>query len=774
MINFFINLFGTDFMPHVYCLRSPGLVWIHALSDAAIAVAYLLIPLGLVRLVQRRRDLAFHWLFFLFAVFILSCGATHVLSIVTLWYPIYRFDALVKIITAAASLLTAALLFRLIPAIAALPSPEQWRVANEELKKEIDRRNAAEDAMRSLNADLERRVEDRTKELEKRNIQLQDLNAAWDLAHGFIRGMDGQITFWCEGSEQLYGWKKEEATGKLSHQLLQTTFPKPLAEIEEELRDKGTWAGELVHTTKAGDRLQIATHWILRRDASDGVTSVIEVNNDITDRLRADEAMQRLADIVESSKDAIIGSSLDGEVTSWNSSAEALFGYSASEMIGQSVHRLTPFELLDEELCVFKDAGSGDGVKRYETVRRAKDGRAIDVSMTVSPIRDSSGRVIGTSMISQDISESKAQKEAIRVSEEQQRLAVDAGQIGLWYVDVASGRWIFTQRFKELHGIREDEFVPDYPAPLTVIHEEDRTGVTEAVKLMFQGGADLAVEYRTRGLDFRTKWVQCRGKAQLDASGKVKGIHGTVVDLTARREMEDKLRRMNTELEQFAYAAAHDLQEPLRNVALAAQLLKRNGLSAVLTHDRLEQQPPLLNLMLDNALRMEAMVKDLLAYSRALEGVGDSITASDANKVLETALRNLAAATAEKAVVVTKDLLPKVSMAETHLLQLFQNLISNALKYGARSPLQIHVGARIRAGDVLLFVRDNGVGISPQFHERAFGMFKRLNRDSASGTGIGLAVCKRIVEHYGGHIWIESQVGEGATFFFTVPSASGN
>jgi light-regulated signal transduction histidine kinase (bacteriophytochrome) len=231
---------------------------------------------------------------------------------------------------------------------------------------------------------------------------------------------------------------------------------------------------------------------------------------------------------------------------------------------------------------------------------------------------------------------------------------------------------------------------------------------------------------------------------------------------------------MNTELEQFAYAAAHDLQEPLRNVALAAQLLKRNGDSAVLTYEKSEQEPPLLSLMLDNALRMEAMVKDLLAYSRALEGVEDSVTASDANKVLETALRNLAAAQAEKSAIITKDLLPRVSMAEPHLLQLFQNLISNALKYAARSPLQIHVGAKIRSGDVLLFVKDNGVGISPQFHERAFGMFKRLDRESANGTGIGLAVCKRIVEHYGGHIWIESQVGEGATFFFNVPSASGN
>jgi len=770
MINFLAQLFSTDFMPHVYCLRSPALVWVHALADGLIALAYFLIPLALLRLVQRRRDLVFHWLFVLFAVFILSCGATHVMSIITLWHPIYRFDGLVKLVTALASLLTAILLIRLMPRIALLPSPEQWRLANEELKAEISQRKSVEAAMRTLNAELEQRVEDRTRELEEQNVRLQDLKAAWDLAHGFVRTLDSRITFWCEGSEHLYGWKKEEAMGASSHALLRTQFPKPLAEIEQELLEKGSWSGELSHTTKAGSRLQVAAHWIVRRDEKAGSVSVIEVNNDITDRLRAEEASRRLADIVGSSKDAIIGLTPDGLVTSWNTSAELLFGYPAEEMLGQTVQRLTPGALRQEELRIFENAGNSLGAKRYETVRVARGGKAIDVAITVSPIRDSQGSVMGTSMIVRDISEAKAQAEAVRVSEERQRLAVDAGQIGLWYLDLESGRSIWTQRCKELHGIKAENPVPDYPDLLALIHADDREATRQALNDAIQGGTDLAIEYRTRGLDSRTKWIQCRGRAQLDASGAVKGVHGTVMDLTARREMEDKLRRVNTELEQFAYAAAHDLQEPLRNVALAAEMVKANvsGL-------REAREPGLLTVMIDNAQRMEAMVKDLLAYSRSLDAAEEQMAGPDsanvdASLILETALQNLAAAIAEKGAEITWDPLPAVSMQPNHLRQVLQNLIGNALKYGTDRPIKIHIGVKSLHDDVLLFVRDNGMGISPRFHDRAFGMFKRLHGGSVKGTGIGLAVCKRIVEHYGGRIWIESQEGEGATFFFTVPS----
>ena len=774
MINFFVRLFSTDFMPHVYCLRSQDLVLLHAISDGLIALAYLLIPIGLIRLVQRRRDLGFHWLFVLFAVFILSCGATHVLSIVTLWYPVYRFEGLIKLITAVASMLTAVLLIRLIPQIALIPSFEQWRNSNQALKMEITQRENAQAELRLLNADLEHRVEQRTSQLEEQALRLQELTMAWDLSHGFIRNLEGSIDFWCEGSEQLYGWKKSEATGKNSHQLLQTAFPKPLVEITSELLENGSWSGELLHHTKEGDPIHVATHWVLRKDNKGQATAVIEVNNDITDRLRAAEANQKLANIVESSRDAIIGSTLGGIVTSWNCSAEALFGYTAAEMIGRSVHVLTPPEYRDVEIKIFEGVGGHAAARRYETVRLTKGKRQADVAMTLSPIKNPANQVIGTSMIMQDISEMKVQQAAIRLSEERQRLAVEAGQVGLWYLDFASGKSIWSQRCKELHGLKPEAEVPAYPISLTLIHPDDRKSVEADMKKIIDGHSDLSTEYRTRSADQKTRWVQSRGSARVDDQGAVIGAHGTVIDLTERREAENKLRRANIELEQFAYAAAHDLQEPLRNVALAAQMIRTPyaGLNGDQMGNR--RSSDLLHTVIDNAQRMEAMVKDLLAYSRSLDGPEDANVVVDGNWVLTQALQNLKSAIEAKEALITADPLPILCMNEHHLLQIFQNLIGNALKYGRDQGVQIHIGKRNNSGDALLFVKDNGAGIAANLHDRAFKMFTRLHDDSVNGTGIGLAVCKRIVEHYGGRIWIESLPGEGATFLFSAPCVNQN
>jgi PAS domain S-box-containing protein len=740
MPEFLQKLFDTDFMPHVFCLRSPGLIWLHAASDALIALAYFIIPLGLLRLVQKRKDLSFHWMFVLFAVFILSCGATHVLGIVTLWHPVYRLEAVIKLVTALASVATAIILVRLLPHFYELPSLEQWRRSN---------------------AELEERVKERT-------AQLLELTAAWDLSHGFIRDTRGMISFWCAGSEKLYGWAKEEALGRSPHELLKTQFPKPLSDIEEELTQKGSWEGELVHTTKGGEKKFVASHWVLLSDTGKSTGTIIEVNADITDRLRADETARLLAAIVESSNDAIIGTNLDCIVTNWNKSAEALFGYSAEEMIGKSIEVLIPDHYLEEQRLFADAVGQGGEAKRFETVRLAKNGRLIPVSITISPIRNSAGGLIGTSRTLHDISQAKAQEEALRQVEERQRLAVESGQVGLWYLDAASNRCIWTARCKELHGLGPDDETPDGSSLLMLVHADDREAVRQAVRQTLAGKTDLSVDYRTRGRDGRTNWVQARGRAQLDAHDNIEGIHGTVIDLTDRIEMEAKLRRANTELEQFAYAAAHDLQEPLRNVALAASLLRvrRNGGG----HREESDEPRLLSTVIDNAMRMEAMVKDLLAYSRALDGDEAPSTRTDGNAVLERVLENLAAVISEKDAEITAEPLPLVAMEETHLVQVLQNLISNALKYsGPRRP-QIEIGVRYSAGDMVLFVKDQGVGIAPHLHSRAFGMFKRLHNDgSAKGTGIGLTMCKRIVEHYGGRIWIESEADAGATFLFTIP-----
>jgi PAS domain S-box-containing protein len=236
----------------------------------------------------------------------------------------------------------------------------------------------------------------------------------------------------------------------------------------------------------------------------------------------------------------------------------------------------------------------------------------------------------------------------------------------------------------------------------------------------------------------------------------------------ARRALEEavaELKRSNADLQQFAYVASHDLQEPLRMVASYTQLLAKRY-KGKLDSDADE----FIGYAVDGATRMQRLIQDLLVYSR-VNTQGQAFEPTSVEAVLDAALGNLRAAVEESRAVVTHDPLSTVMADERQLLQLFQNLLSNALKFRGEQPPRVHVSAERRGSEWLFSVRDNGIGIDPQYAERIFVVFQRLhNMAEYPGTGIGLAICKKIVERHGGRIWMESQLGKGATFYFTLPT----
>jgi PAS domain S-box-containing protein len=296
------------------------------------------------------------------------------------------------------------------------------------------------------------------------------------------------------------------------------------------------------------------------------------------------------------------------------------------------------------------------------------------------------------------------------------------------------------------------------------VHPDDREANVQAWRHALETGEPFHFQHRFRRADGVYRWHLSRALAMRNAGGQILLWIGSCTDIHEQKEIEEELRRANDDLQQFAYSASHDLQEPIRNVAVYSEIVSKRY-HAVL--DPEGQQ--FLGFLTEGGRRLAKLVNDLLAYTRA--GAGEiNPTTVDSSAVLQNALSSLAEVIRESDARVTSDPLPEVYMGATHLQQLLQNLISNALKYRNENPPQIHISA-VNLGAAWRFsVQDNGIGIDAKYKEVIFGVFKRLHRDqNYTGTGIGLAICQRVVERYGGRIWVESEPGKGATFFFTVP-----
>ncbi len=434
---------------------------------------------------------------------------------------------------------------------------------------------------------------------------------------------------------------------------------------------------------------------------------------------------------------------------------------------------------------------SGIPKLNYEEPQTAPDGRMVWLRTSKIPLRNGHGRIYGILGVYEDITERKRAEIELRESEKRFDQIARQSRTYVWEVD-ADGLYTFVSSVVEdLLGYRPDEIVGkmhfyDFHPP------EGRAAFKEnTLAVIRQLGSFKDFENITLSRDGRPVWVSTNGFPVLNPDGTLRAYRGSDLDITLRKkehaehlqsqmQAEERLReansrlkaaaeelaRSNRDLEQMAFVAAHDLKEPLRMVTSFMDLLQSTCGKALDERGR-----ECVAYAMEGGTRMQNLVEDLLRFAQV--GRNTVFKPTDLENVLNTVCLNLKRSLEEADATVTHDPLPEIQGNPEEMSQLLQNLIGNAVKFrGDRKP-EIHIGAQLREGHWLLSVRDNGMGFDPHYAEHIFVIFQRLHtREQYAGTGIGLAICKKIVERHGGTIWTESVPGQGSTFFFSLPPAA--
>ena len=374
--------------------------------------------------------------------------------------------------------------------------------------------------------------------------------------------------------------------------------------------------------------------------------------------------------------------------------------------------------------------------------------------------------------LQKEISERRRVEEALRDSEEKYRTILENIEDGYYEVDLAGNLTFFNDSMCRIWGYPREEMMGMNNRQYS--DKVDAEKVFQTFNRVYRTGKPgRECDWEIIRKDGTKRYIEASVSLRKDASGKPIGFRGIVRDITGRKRAGEALKvktqelaRSNKDLEQFAYVASHDLQEPLRMVTSYVQLLARRYKSK-LDSDADE----FIDFAMDGAIRMQKLINDLLNYSR-MSTHGKELEPTDCETVLNQSLNNLKVAIDENGALVTHDSLPTVMADNPQLVELFQNLVGNAIKFRGAEPPRVHVSASRNGNGWTFSVRDNGIGIAPEYAKRIFVIFQRLHsREKYAGTGIGLAICQKIVERHGGHIWVESEVGKGATFCFTLPAS---
>jgi PAS domain S-box-containing protein len=764
----------AGFLPHGYCFQwSPGLLWAMVGSDLATALAYFSLPFIITRHARLRPQLNLGRLATLFAVFIFACGITHVLDVWTIWRPDYELQALGKTVTALASVLTAIVAWRLSPRLLALPSVEQMRQANEALRREMDRRASAEDHLLETEQSLA--------------TTLASIDA------GFLTTDDrGCITRLNAVAERLTGWPVGEARGRTLWEVFvceglppEWAGRNPVDLVRDQAADVAL-RRQAVCLSREGGRCPVELQVSPTHHADGRVRGLTVVFRDMGRLTQAEAEVRRLAAVVESSADAIVVKSLDGRITNWNAAAERMFGYTADEAVGRPVQMLIPPEREAEERRILAALARGEQVPPFRTVRLASDGRRVEISAQVSPLRDAGGRVVGGISSARDLTHQRQIEAALRQSEARLRFALESAAIGDWEMALHSGQILRSRRYDQCLGLSDPAAPWDRVCLLAAVHAEDRAAVQAGLAAPQAPDAMPSpwhAEFRVLWPDGSLHWLRMDARATRDEGGEPRLV-GIVADVTATRTAEQArqqsvwLAAENHRVQEgsrlkslFLANMSHELRTPLNAIIGFSDLLTMGGPAV----DPARQQEWLQHIG-SSGRHLLAMINDVLDLSKIEAGKMDfRAEPVDLPAVVHDVMTTVDVLARQRGLRLAASIEPGLSglvLDPSRLKQVLLNYLSNAVKF---TPADGQVTLRVLGEGPRLWrleVEDSGVGIPLDRQDQLFIEFQQLD-DSATkrhqGTGLGLALTRRLVEAQGGRVGVYSEPGRGSRFYAVLP-----
>ncbi len=530
--------------------------------------------------------------------------------------------------------------------------------------------------------------------------------------------------------------------------------------------------------------------------AQDELSNDRLTSNEIRDLKSPEFAPYWLAALIESADDAIISKTLDGIITSWNKGAERIFGYTADEVIGKPVTILIPAGHEDEEPTILTRLRAGERIEHYETVRVRKDGRLIDISLTVSPIRGPKGKIVGASKIARDISDQKQARRELDDASQRLKLALIASRLGDWSWDAETDLVDMSETAAAIFRIQPGPHMT-WAEMRELLHEEDREPTRVAVETALAGHTDYDIEYRVLSDDNSEVWVSSKGRGIYAPHGAITGMLGFIQDISNRKSTEETLARLYESAtkaraeaeraatekerllrqaeessrlkEEFLATISHELRTPLSAILGWARMLRMGQLSK-------EDAAKALDTIERNARAQAQLVDDLLDVSRIITGkLRMDVRPSDPNAFIEAAVESVRPAAEAKGVRVQKVMdtgLLSIPGDPVRLQQVVWNLLSNAIKFTPRGG-RVQIRSERVNSHLEIVVSDTGQGISSDFLPHVFDRFRQADQKTSrqhGGMGLGLSIVRHLVELHGGTVSAMSEgEGQGATFTVTLP-----